>query len=72
MDTVTKNPKHVELKKKRLWCSLKNENVKNYLMPCKCLCCNKNYQKMFDKKLKKRFDNIYKFSNHDINKFLLL
>ena len=33
--------------------------------------CNKNYQKKFDEKLKKRFFNKYKFSNHDINNFIL-
>ena len=32
----------------------------------------KNYQKTFDENLKKRFVNIYKSSNSDINKFSLL
>ena len=32
---------------------------------------NKNYQKRFDKNLNKRFANTYKFTNHDINKFIL-
>ena len=27
---------------------------------------------MFDKKLKKRFANTYKFASHDVNKFILL
>ena len=27
---------------------------------------------MFDKNLKKRLFNTYKFSNHDVNKFILL
>ena len=30
------------------------------------------YQKRFDENLKKIFANTYKFSNHDINKFILL
>ena len=34
--------------------------------------CNKNYQQKFDEKLKERFFNTYKFSNHDNNKFVLL
>ena len=34
--------------------------------------CNKNYQKILDENLKKRFANTYKFVNHDINKFILL
>ena len=36
------------------------------------LCCNKSYQQKFDEKLKERFFNPYKFSNHDNNKFILL
>ena len=36
------------------------------------MCCNKNYQHKFDEKLKKRFFNIYKLSNYDNNKFILL
>ena len=38
----------------------------------KCLCCNKNYQQKFDEKLNERFFNVYKFSNHDNNKFISL
>ena len=38
----------------------------------KYLYCNKNYQHEFDKKLKGRFFNTYKFSNHSNNKFILL
>ena len=33
---------------------------------------NKNCQTKFDEKLKERFFNAYKFSNHDNNKFILL
>ena len=33
---------------------------------------NKNYQKKFDENLKEHFFNTYKFSNNDINKFILL
>ena len=36
------------------------------------MCCNKNYQHKFDEKLKKRFFNIYKLSNYDNDKFILL
>ena len=36
------------------------------------MCCNKNYQRRFHKKLKERFFNTYKFSNHENNKFILL
>ena len=38
----------------------------------KCLCCNKSYQRKFDKKLKERFFNTQNLSNHDNNKFILL
>ena len=37
----------------------------------KCLSCNKNYSKKLNEKLKKRFKNTFKFSDKDINKFIL-
>ena len=37
-----------------------------------CLECKKNYQKHFNKKLIKRFENKYQFCNGDINNFVLL
>ena len=36
------------------------------------MCCNKNYQRKFHEKLKQRFFNTYKFSDHENNKFILL
>ena len=53
-------------------CFLEYKNFKDDLIGNKCLCCNKNYQQKFDQKLKKRFSNTYKFSNHDNNKLILL
>ena len=53
-------------------CFLENTNFIDDLIEYKCLCCNENYQKKFDENLKKQFCNTYKFSNHDINKFILL
>ena len=38
----------------------------------KCLVCNKNCQTKFDEKLKERFFNTYKFSNHNNSRFILL
>ena len=38
----------------------------------KCLSCNKCYSKNLDKESKNKFKNIFKFSNNDINRFLLL
>ena len=53
-------------------CVLEHINFKDDLIVYKCLCCNKKYQQKFDEKLKERFFNTYKFSNHDNNKFILL
>ena len=53
-------------------CFLEYANFKDDLIEYKCLCCNKNYQYKFDEKLKERFCNTYKFSNHNNNKFILL
>ena len=53
-------------------CFLEYISFKDDLIEYKCLCCNKNYQHKFDEKLKERFFNTYKFSNHDNNKINLL
>ena len=60
------------IKYKNCDCFLEYTNFKDNLIEYKCLCCNKNYQQKFDEKLKERFFNTYNFSNHDINKFILL
>ena len=41
-------------------------------MKCKCLSCNKSYSNKIDEELKKRFRNTFKFTNNNINKFILL
>ena len=51
---------------------LEHENVNDNLIKYRCLSCNKNYLNKVDEKLKKRFGNTFKFSNNDINKFILL
>ena len=53
-------------------CFLDYANFKDELIECNCLCCNKSCQQKFDKKLKERSFNTYKFSNHDNNKFILM
>ena len=53
-------------------CFLESQRVKDNLIKYKCLSCNKNYSNKIDEKLKKRFKNTFKFSNNDINKFILL
>ena len=42
------------------------------LVRYKRLSWNKDYSNKFDEGLKKKFKNIFKFSNNDINKFILL
>ena len=37
----------------------------------KCLSRNNDYSNKLDEELKKRFNNTYKFSNNDVNKFIL-
>ena len=43
----------------------------NEQLTFRCFECKKNYKKDFNKKLIKRFANIYEFCNKDINKFIL-
>ena len=53
-------------------CYLEYTDLEDVLIEYKCLCCNKNYQQTFDEKLKERFFNTHKSSNHDNNNFILL
>ena len=53
-------------------CFHEYEIVKGNLIKCKCLSCNKNHLNKIDEELKKRFKNTFKFSNNDVNKFILL
>ena len=53
-------------------CFLEYESVKDNLIKYKCLSCNKDYSNKIDEELKKRFKNTFKFSDNDINKFILL
>ena len=48
------------------------ESVKENSIKYKCLSCNKKYSNKIDEELKNRFKNIFKFSNNDINRFILL
>ena len=47
-------------------------NMKVPKIKHKCLSGNKDYSNKLDGKSKKKFKNIFKFSNNDINKFILL
>ena len=55
-------------------CFLEYKSVKDNLVKDKCLSCNKDYSNSnkFYEELKKKFKNIFKFLNNDINKFILL
>ena len=53
-------------------CFLEYESVKENSIKYKCLSWIKDYSNEVDEELKKRFKNIFKFSNNDINKFILL
>ena len=59
-------------KYKNFECYLKCRNIKDDLIVWKCLYCNGNHQKKLDENLKQKFGNTYTFSNHDMNKFILL
>ena len=50
---------------------LEYTRFKNDSTGCKSLRINKIYQKTFDENLKKQFVNRHKFSDHDINKFIV-
>ena len=69
-----KNVKHVKLNRSIATAFL-NAQIwfdKDALVEYKCLRWNSNYQHKFDEKLKERFFNTYKFSNHNDDKFILL
>ena len=57
---------------KKLWLFSWYESVKDNLIKYKCLSYNKDYLEKLEEKFKKRFKNIFKFSNNHINKFVLL
>ena len=47
--TIIINAKRVELNTKIVSAVLNTQTLKIFLLEYKCLCCNKNYQKKFDK-----------------------
>ena len=50
----------------------KYESAKDNLIKYKCLSCNKGYSTRLNEELKKKFKNMLKISNNEINKFILL
>ena len=53
-------------------CFLEYESFTDNLIKYLCLSCNKDYSNKTNEELKKQFKNTFKFSNNDINKFILL
>ena len=47
-------------------------NAVNEKLIFKCINCEKDYEKEFNKQLMERFENTYKFCDNDLNKFLIL
>ena len=70
VDNLTKGI--LKIKCKDCDCFLEYEKVKDNLMKYKCLSCYKDYSNKPDEELKSQFKNIIKFSNNDINRFILL
>ena len=68
VDTLTE--RILKIKYKDFHCFLEYENVKDNLIKYKCLSCNKDYPNKISK-IQTRFKNKSKFSNNDINKFIL-
>ena len=50
----------------------KYESVKDNLRKYKCTSCNKYSSNNLDEEFEKRFKSRFKFSNNDVNKFILL
>ena len=50
----------------------KYESVKDNLIKYQHLPCNKHYSNKFDEESKKKFENIFKFSNNNFNKSIFL
>ena len=55
-----------------MWLLFEYESLKDCLIKYKCLSCNKKYSNRPNEELKKKFKNMFKFSDNDINKFILL
>ena len=53
-------------------CFPEYESVKDNFIKYKCLSFKKDYSNKLDEELKKKFKNTFKFSNNDINRFILL
>ena len=52
-------------------CFFEYETVKYHLIKHECLFCNKDYSNKLKQELKNKFKNTFKFSNNEINRFIL-
>ena len=68
--TTIKYVKLVEISNKYSDRVLEYTDFKADLIEYRCLCCNKNYQKTFNKMVNERLFNTYSFSNNDISQFI--
>ena len=70
-DMMKKNVRLAELNA-NIVTALLNTNFKDDLIKYKCLCCKRNYHQKFDENFTKWLFYTYKFSTHDINKFIYI
>ena len=61
-----------KIKFKVCGCFLEYKHAKANFIIYKCLSCNKFYSKKLSNELNNKLNNTFKFSNNDINKFILL
>ena len=61
-----------EIKCKDCDCFIKFKSVKNSLIKYKGLSCYNDHSNKTHEELKTRFKNTFKFSNNDMNRFVLL
>ena len=61
-----------EIKCKDCNCFFEYKSVNDNLIKYKSSSCNKTFSSKINEKLKRWFRKIYKFSNNDMNKFILL
>ena len=70
VDNLTDNiHNHKCIKCKSNLCFVRAMNEK---LIFKCIHCEKEYEKEFNKELVERFANTYKFCDNDLNKFIML
>ena len=72
VDNLTEGIHKIKCKDCDCFLEYQSENSKDNSIKHKFLSCNKGYSNKIDEEVKKKFKNTFKFSNNDINKFVLL